>query len=207
MKARPILFRPSMVRALLDGRKTQTRRMIKKLDPTADGDIEECDVYVGEFFQWKHEERQPSFHCPYGDPGDLLWVRETFKKEDDKYYYLADWGTGPLKAQRLWKNEETGQRHFWPKWKPSIHMPRVASRLTLEIINVRVERLQNISNQDALAEGIESTEFWREEHPPSICFSVLFNRINGPDIWNSNPWVWVIEFKVHHKNIGEFDNG
>jgi hypothetical protein len=172
MKERPILFSGPMVRAILDGRKTQTRRAIRPPMPWRDG----WGVGLGEY------------NCPYGQPGDRLWVRETWapKQWEKGACYRA---TGDLL--------DTGHC----QWRPSIHMPRWASRITLEVIGVRVERLQDISEADAEAEGCE---------PLPMCggpevggyncyqsgFELLWGSINGKLApWSSNPWVWVVEFQ------------
>lgn len=191
MKERPIFFSGEMVRAILDGRKTQTRRVLK---PQPEGresqqfsGIAEAREYLGPknhgkygaYFGWDF------IPCPYGRPGDRLWVRETWAYEwegsgcpdDDGILYRA---TDPG-----WDDNETGLR-----WRPSIHMPREFSRITLEITGVRAERLQDISNSDALAEGCPSPDIHPREWFVALCQS-----INGPDLWDANPWVWVIEFQ------------
>jgi hypothetical protein len=188
MTEKPILFSAPMIRAILDGRKTQTRRVLKH--------------------GWATENRIVSLPdgpnkglrvVPYA-PGDVLWVRETWcpdpnGAEDDgtiSVFYAADhahvFNLTPGKEWKVPKNA------FWGS-VPSIHMPRWASRITLKVTAVKVERLQDISEDDARAEGVQSTEFWRDEHPPSICFSVLWNSIHGPDAWHANPWVAAITFE------------
>jgi hypothetical protein len=181
-KERPILFSGEMVRAILDGRKTQTRRIVKDENlPT---------VYHGAKIvvpQWYAEK-----NCPYGQPGDRLWVRETWAYTDQSlnvepgYVYRAtdpDWET----------------MEGW-KWKPSIFMPRAASRITLEVTDVRIERLHDIGIIDLLAEGMQPT--WNGESSPGVkCegefeqFAELWSKINGEDSWDANPWVWVVSFK------------
>lgn len=213
MKARPILFSAPMVRALLDGRKTQTRRAVKVNSALA------ADFMA---------DKNASDACPYGQPGDLLWVRETFARVSD-----VD-GSNPRFAYRA-----DGHTPFG--WKPSIHMPRAASRLTLEITDVRVERLHDISEADAKAEGCFFTDYGRDcfhrGGPPQdvsdckapqnthnqrpgwmwgrteshnqclgsarFAFANLWSSINGQASWDANPWVWVIEFKVHHCNVDQ----
>ena len=179
MKERPILFSGSMVRALLDGRKTMTRRVCKELDHTA----ERLAV------EWA------STHCPYGVPGDRLWVRETWRN-----------GTPMLNGPDL--NGAVAYRADYPdsghliKWRPSIFMPRRASRITLEIVSVRVERVQDISEADAKAEGVRQPvpgSWYR--HVKRDCyrcgFEALWDSINAKRGygWDVNPWVWIIEFK------------
>ena len=197
MKSRPILFSAPMVRALLAGTKTQTRRSLRDgtwLDPK-EGVIRMCSVGNGVTgFQ--------TVACPYGSAGDLLWVRETWahhvqaqsaeRDEDGPFVYAAD---GP---QAL-------QSRLASKWTPGIHMFRWASRITLEITAVRVERLQDISEADAQAEGIEYSERFEgycigmaehyHSHDPRLSYASLWESINGPDSWAANPWVWVVEFR------------
>jgi hypothetical protein len=163
---KPILFNTDMVQAILENRKTQTRRIVKlngckSFDVPSDWDKEAIDHWTGG-------------KCPYGQVGDVLWVRETWKWDifTGGYFalYRADYST-----------------NFGAKWKPSIHMPFEACRLFLKITNIRVERLQEITCKDVLAEGMDSG------HDSS--FITLWQSINGAKSWDSNPWVWVIEFK------------
>jgi hypothetical protein len=189
MTDRPILFSAPMVRALLAGTKTQTRRVVK---PNAWVDEGDCDytgqcVKVGESIDLRR--------CPYGQPGDRLWVRETWAVRG-----LA-WGMKPSQAAKIaspaaWRyaaDDATGWQHGW---KPSIHMPRAASRITLEITGVRVERLQEISEADAQAEGCNiRAAVCDVSDPASRMYHALWESINGPGSWAANPWVWVVEFK------------
>jgi len=204
---RSILFNGEMVRAILDGRKTQTRRVIKfPLNKTHSrgnpvkllgdwplseiGDLKDgvlwyaCQSYVDDSISG-------SVKCPHGKPWDRLWVRETFRPydgEDDYEFdepsiqYLADGGT---KGGGI-------------KWKPSIHMPRVASRITLEVAGVRVERVQDISKSDEMAEG-RPVPLGLEESGKQFdgWFQELWDSINEKRGfgWEKNPWVWVVEFK------------
>ncbi len=175
-KSRPILFSAPMIRAILDGRKSQTRRVVK--NPEDYG----CQI------------PGPAIITPYGRPLDRLWVRETFGLVDEsdgkQCVYRAD--SGPI-------HEAT------TKWKPSIFMPRWASRITLEIISIRVERLQEISEADAIAEGISKgpVKLWKGATPSGKPlqtakeqFKTLWDTINAKkQPWSSSPWVWVIEFK------------
>jgi len=193
MKERQILFSAPMVRAILDGSKTQTRRIVK----------------TG---KWEHENSEygVSFgNCPYGEPGDRLWVRETWNKFDawEGYFYAAD--DHPFGIGEADDPDHIEQHDI--RWKPSIHMPRAASRITLEVTGVRVERLQDISEADARAEGVEPVvvgEGWRrycdsgsEEVGVPPCadarhsFQSLWEQINGAGSWAANPWVWVVEFQ------------
>lgn len=204
MKERPILFSAPMVRAVLDDSKTQTRRVVKL--------PKYCEWgrdYDGQILEGDNDYPVDELRCPYGQPGDRLWVREAWTTHAflDKVpprdlttrsiHYVAD---GEIK---------TG------KYRPPMFMPRWASRITLEIVSVRVERLQDISEADALAEGITSVVFRPDTGWP-LCdgymvgpddgkmaletsamkaYRNLWEQINGPGSWDLNPWVWVIEFK------------
>lgn len=180
MKERGMIFKGDLVRAILEGRKTQTRRPITP----------QPELTTRSGFSWKDRlygagsndgETNRNFahvKCPHGKPGDRIWVRETFSIVPDHdepagcsaVLYAAD-GQGP-----------------YGKWRPSIHMPREYSRITLEITDVRVERLNSISEKDAQAEGMTDSM-------PILELSRLWNRIYPGNYWQSNPWVWVIEFK------------
>lgn len=209
MQERPILFSGAMVRAILDGRKTQTRRVISTRHPIEflGGRGQESDLSAwGWFFDGpehsgymvlargmnqRHEHGCVSIPCPYGEPGDRLWVRETWRAETSEevqtVYYRAD--------------EEW---HKGAGWKPSIHMPRWASRLTLEVTEARVQRLQEISEEDAEAEGCPGAR--GGGHPagddgmtPREEYRVLWDSINGERqgcSWADDPWVWAVSFKV-----------
>lgn len=190
MKERPILFSAPMVRALLAGTKTQTRRLLKLphglWETSASGELVPIPA-----------------NCRYGKPGDRLWVRETWGKlyDDDSgqdpVFYRADYDDHELATQIL------------PRWKPSIHMARSACRLMLEVTGIRIERLQAITDADIHSEGAITEEWldWREDAgnvglPPDSrienerdVFQNLWESINGPDSWAANPWVWVVEFK------------
>lgn len=219
-KERPILFNAAMVRAILGGRKTQTRRVINlKTGDTFDehalsAAIQEWRPMYDEVAQKVVGKTAALIRCPYGQPGDRLWVRETFQGpliDQEEMERDPTW----LKDMSRYENpqhcayrasgdsceffdaaiEETVQR-----WKPSIHMPRWASRITLEIVSVRVERLHDISEADAKAEGVigkkEATDAgleWFDK--PRRAFRFLWQSINGAESWDANPWVWVVEFK------------
>jgi len=171
MKERPILFGAPMVRALIAGSKTQTRRIVKPhhlkfFDQSA------VDM-VG---AW---DKRP---FPYGKPGDRLWVREAWApKEIDPECIII--------CYRATDDECNGP------WKPSIHMPRWASRITLEITGVRVERLQEISEADAIAEGCQNSLHLPGGRFANENYAHLWWSIHGDESWEKNPWVWVIEFK------------
>lgn len=200
MKERPILFSGPMIRALLAGTKTQTRRAVK---PRQCPDIG-CELAAGEI---AGEIGKTLYRLsPYGAPGDRLWVRETWARdsEDGALFYRADVGTGN-EADDWQHNIDVGASGY--RWRPSIHMPRAASRITLEITGVRVERLLDISQKDCIAEGIESVDagVWRDYGFPEPCvdgfatprksYLSLWEQINGPGSWYANPWVWVVEFR------------
>lgn len=195
VKERPILFSGPMIRAILAGTKSQTRRIMKP-QPVA-------DARWGGGYAWKTKRQSisvdslnDSSFCPdmypYGRPGDRLWVRESWgivpghpERKDDMVVYRAN-GASHSSVER---------------WRPSIHMPRWASRLTLEITDVRVERLQEISAGDCLREGIrlDHSPLW-DKLPPSEtddynAYRDLWERINGPGSWERNDFVWVISFK------------
>ncbi|MHB8286702.1 MAG: hypothetical protein ACYDD1_18770 [Caulobacteraceae bacterium] len=229
MPERPILFSAPMVQALLAGRKTQTRRVIK----LQTGETFDEQALVGAIQEWRPVydsvagavvgKKAVAVRCPYGVPGDRLWVRETFQLEPSGFgpvraLYKADDGeraldfTGDAEriahAERLWTEPDV--------WRPSIHMPCWASRLALEVTDVRVERLHDISEADALAEGIkhwgdgfhwEANSGWPGE-PKSMesarligvtakrAYEALWAEINGYESLDANPWVWAVSFKV-----------
>lgn len=172
MKARPILFSPEMVRALLDGRKTQTRRVIVP---------------------------QPPQLCRYGVPGDLLYVREA-------HYIIGEhpgaWPGSRWTHYRADASNNLNDPAQWSgPWKPGIHMPRHASRLTLRLTDVRVQRVQEISDEDAIAEGIP-----RAYPIPKVEFQDLWDDINAARgyAWPTNPWVWALSFEVIKQNVDAY---
>lgn len=180
MKERPILFSGPMVRALLDGSKTQTRRIVK---PPYTGCL---DAGLG----------ANTDLCPYGQPGDRLWVREAWAE-------TRPFGI-PWPATMTVYREGDNRTDYGGPWKPSIHMKRSASRITLEITEVHVERLQDISEADALAEGIvrqrdggyglADTTHYHFTDPRQSYFS-LWEAINGAGSVEANPWVWAVTFR------------
>jgi hypothetical protein len=205
MKERPILFSAPMVRALLDGSKTQTRRVVKPQPEAEHGG--EPYWFVGGYRAWRARSctdpiRSGSHNeiaCPYGQPGGQLWVRETWARDDEDggLCYRADIGKGG-DADDWERNRLDGVPRF--RWRPSIHMPRAASRITLEITGVRVERLQDISPEDCWAEGIQEMRDAGDENGElrgsvKQDYQALWESINGPGSWDANPWVWVVEFK------------
>lgn len=206
MKEHPILFSTPMVRAILDGNKTQTRRIVKPQPP--ENDLPSCPEFYHPIKYDRYGDMIPGekqfgiygggwdVKCPYGKPGDRLWVRETFcigkvvAGEDDDWYISQCKDENDIIYKEAAIREGIGLSEV--TWKPSIFMPRSASRITLEITGVRVERLQDISDDDALAEGIEPG---RVSHV--LEFMELWDSINADRGygWSTNPWVWVIEFK------------
>lgn len=233
MKERPILFSAPMVRAILEGRKTQTRRIMKvqppdetyKFSTLCDTTAREERKHIGahhfaKYDGFKQLDSTAFFRSPYGYKGDRLWVRENFAYVscDENEKGALPWGT-----HEIYPLEDYGASHYsiryaatekemdWESgWRPSIHMPRWASRITLEITNIRVERLQDISEEDAKAEGVtqfssigaeqriacDTKNRSQADSPYTLAFASLWSEINGAESWNANPWVWVVEFKV-----------
>lgn len=210
VKERPILFSGAMIQAILEGRKTQTRRIIK-LPSWSTQNWDDFEVYENNSVETICASTGCSADilCPYGKKGDWFWVRETWLQSpaDGSYWYKAD------------NHEEGLAKVYNYRWKPSIHMPRSASRITLEITGIRVEEVQNISEEDAIAEGAkrfdnlpsihpygQDPRWSMEEAPPStdyclnsarLAFANYWNKLNADRgyPWESNPWVWVIEFQ------------
>lgn len=194
---RGMIFNAEMVRALLDGRKTQTRRPIKWKQTrfTEIGERED-----GSKWPWSEDAEHACdfWHpCPFGTVGDRIWVREAFRVHSR----ATDVATLVYKASE--RNSWTEQTRRVPvavcnkpatpeKWTPSLHMPRWASRILLEITDVRVERLRSMSQDDARAEGVIAASGPMEA---GLAFRELWDSIYGEESWKANPWVWVIEFK------------
>jgi hypothetical protein len=185
-QGRPILFSGPMVRAILEGRKTQTRRVMKP-QPLELSDL--LTQVVSEPKHWWREAQRGALRsaviigklhrCPYGGPGDRLWVRETHILTHD-----PGWGvvTGAIYRADL----EEAEADAAGPWRPSIHMPRKVSRITLVVANVQVERVQSITEAGARAEGVTLAEF------PALWDSINAKRGFG---WAANPWVWAVEFE------------
>ncbi|HBY7762737.1 hypothetical protein [Klebsiella pneumoniae] len=191
MKERGMIFNAEMVRALLDGRKTQTRRIIK--DCTVGRDPISKFIKIGKKFIGCYPEDVPELIrecCPYGVPGDRIWVRETWAEAGasapDLKLYRANY---PEHVPSIYENVPPAEEI---RWTPSIHMPRTASRILLEITGVRVERLRSMSQDDARAEGVIAASGSMEA---GLAFRELWDSIYGEESWKANPWVWVIEFK------------
>lgn len=212
MKERPIFFSGAMVRALLAGTKTQTRRTVKPQPAPGQGIVNAA--YCRAPHLWLRDgpcdesDSAYEWSCPYGTPGDRLWVRESFahiysnnkvpaSRRPEDVAYMAD-ALAP-------------DADVYGPWKPSIHMPRWASRILLEVTEVRVERLQNISEADALAEGIvphvRGGWHWHPHNPADMddwhqfgfktaafAYRDLWERLGGD--WSANPWVWAVSFRI-----------
>lgn len=207
MNERGMIFNGEMVRAILDGRKTQTRRVLAtyqdavKFCPEWDVNGKQIFIVLGEKDHTGMNPVITAIPCPFGQHGDRIWVRETFRVHSR----ATDVATLVYRASV--RNSWTEQTHRVPvavcnksatpeKWTPSIHMPRWASRILLEITDVRVERLRDLSEEDAKSEGITPSAggvlpSWEYR----INFRDLWMDIYGTDNWGANPWVWVIEFK------------
>jgi len=228
MKERPILFSAPMVRAILDGTKTQTRRVVTvpwrkstRALPYEPWFVEEdgklladCSEAADSHGNGDYREFSSCMPCPYGVPGDRLWVRETWNL--GRPLRNAE---GIIDDEQIWsapipKQDPRGKRLFddWclgyaadgceGKMRPSIYMPRWASRITLEVTDVRVQRLQDITEEDARAEGVAPAAFCKagrpNEHEHVESFEWLWNSINGKRAgcaWDANPWVWAITFR------------
>ena len=242
MKERGMIFNSEMVRAILDGRKTQTRRIMKVqpesnqlgllliTDSTKHSDIGK--YHWAESNATGNHVRSKLFSSPFGAVGERIWVRETWATLGNEDGCYVDWEDNLCKgdersAARIYRascEQRPGDYGLWSipddadwkphtkdyqyegAWRPSIHMPRWASRILLEITDVRVERLNAISEEDARAEGIidggclncgepEPCGCANPEPDATDAFAYLWQSIYGQDNWNANPWVWVIEFK------------
>lgn len=242
MKERPILFSGPMVRAILEGRKTVTRRVAKFKPRQAGLNLSFSGLTAGNYCTGSMKsgfvlrsrggpngcwnDRTWPLHCPYGLPGDRIWVRETFyafgrweirysqKRQRDEWHFIDmthDTGRGYRFEAPVGQHIKIPRSSVTPSWwrRPSIHMPRHASRILLEITAVRIERLQAISEEQAVAEGVERPENIRDVdvwdgaerelfnamNQPRDRFKRLWADINGTESWDANPWVWVVEFK------------
>lgn len=216
MKLTPILFSTPMVQAILAGRKTQTRRIVKP-QPDDDGLWDDTNIphslqstlkgwngtvdATGESREFKAK----------ADRGDILWVRESWTQNGLEYYrYKADW-PDPAKGVFIGPAVPLKYRN---KWKPSIHMPYTACRIWLKVTGVKVERVQDISEEDAISEGIEGKMAQWKDYSGSkqihgfaeVSFRTLWKSINGPESWNANPWVWVYTFERTEKPTIIMDN-
>ncbi|CQJ12422.1 phage-like protein [Yersinia mollaretii] len=234
MNEKPILFNAEMVNAILSGRKTQTRRIMKVQPENTHLGLRRIiesknSSENGKYF-WSQSDacgtkpRSKTFSCPLGHPGDQLWVRETFSLLGNEDGVCVDWQDNMVKSDEqaaariykasceqkhgdyglysipdsaYWKPDTTNMK-YEGSWRPSIHMPRWASRINLLITGVRVERLQDISEQDARAEGCAYGKGNGEIDlavRPENHFPTLWASIYGAESWQANPWVWVINFE------------
>lgn len=219
MKERPIIFSGAMVKAILNGRKTQTRRIVKPqpvhgMEWASKGFEPPCALHLD---AWANPVGTQT--CPHGVPGDRLWVRETWKSTDRRcvdehtdadhectdhctqtyVYYKATPREGyrprPDKQRIVYLDDSTPLDEFYlTGWRSPLHMPRWASRITLEVTDVRVERLQAISEEDARAEGLALEGLIKPGHAAG-CFARLWDEIHGAGAWDENPWVWAITFR------------
>lgn len=212
MKYRPILFSGPMVRALLDGSKTQTRRVVK---PQFAHDAIPCEMgatnerghqisgHSGVWWCDAEGNHENAVRCPYGQPGDRLWVREAWSDECDPHWvmYRADHRAERRSGGELFDACSADELRLLHTWKPSIHMPRWASRITLEVTGVRVERVQDISEADAMAEGCGMlkpySDHWQHRDVAKEEYRCLWETLHPRmgETWGHNPWVWVVEFK------------
>ena len=191
MKESPIPLSTEMVQAVLNLLKTQTRRTrgLKEFneDPTnwicGDLYINESGELIAPFYH-TNREKERNIKCPYGKPGDLLWVKETFALSSTRWRYKAD-------SDWTFEEKEMGEH---ARWKSSRFMPKAAARIWLQIEEIRVERLQDITYQDILQEGMPKP--LGDYSSPVDWFETLWAKINGPGSWDANPWVWVITFKI-----------
>jgi len=197
MTERPILFSGAEVRAILAGTKTQARRIVKP-HPDADGLVRLACQSL-----WNDTDAR-EYRCPFGVAGDRLWVKETWQHAKVQHCLCSqasepvpcdDWQEGngcrADRGQVVYGANGAGVR----RWRPSVHMPRWASRITLEVTGVRVQRVQDISEEDAMAEGCAGDESGLTDHGVKNEFAVLWNNIHGPGAWERNEWVFAVSFK------------
>ena len=206
---KPILFSTEMVQAILEGRKKLTRRTqgLEIINKNPDDWFLDGLKILGRFIFHNLKSKEEIQIKPKFEIGDILWVRET-------------WQTTWNENKKSWDTIYKADGGYWidddgiMKWKPSIYMPKEAARIFLEVSNVRVERLKDISEEDAIEEGIEIIHYAENILPvfrnyllkekkgtlnPRLSFRTLWEKINGEDSWDANPWVWVYEFKVVEK--------
>ena len=222
MKERPIVFSGEMVQAILEGRKTQTRRVIKPQPPLDEWGISKWETSSFEVGIPYLANSLRTYTCPYGQPGDKLWIRETWAHDDpdcdNVYCENVDHIWYKASEVKIVADSFSGKAH----WRSSIFMPRWASRITLEIVSVRVEKVRDISEADAIAEGMiyhdnglnqynqqKSSWVWKHEgiedssnnclDSARFAFGNLWDSINAERgySWENKPWVWVIEFKKY----------
>lgn len=234
MPEKPILFSGPMVRAILDGRKTETRRVIKPQPEFSEPQTAWMDGEGHSGSGWYcynieyPDEGSEFYRCPYGSPGDTIWVRETHSIEsnlgiDSSTTYSPPFDDGrPIRwgeseEERYWeqchyratdpppeicceslKCRQCAENDYGPHWRPSIHMPRWASRITLRVTDVRVEMLQEITEAGCMAEGLAPMCNHDTEEDLRMAFTVLWDSIGAKrgHSWESNPWVWVVTFEA-----------
>lgn len=228
MKERPILFNTQMILAILDGRKTQTRRIAKVTSHRCkDGFITPLSGFVPRSI------KDHISYCPYGKPGDKLWVRETWQGPLFYDEIPENWNSDKYKTPEYCYYKASGDScdftdaddNFVERWRPSIHMPRWASRILLGITDVRLELLNDISNADAISEGLKAItkdartikhgipdrdgypgndnngwEWCDWDASPVLAYKKLWESIEGAGSWDLNPFVWVLEFNVISQN-------
>lgn len=216
MKERPILFNDQRVRALMSGMQTQTRRIMKSM-PLAPGQDNHEGCYGIDVLSNHVQGNRVlgmgdlRYHCPYGQPGDRLWVRETWRGPVIPAVDMAAWEASPDEfrqpryCQYRADTSEFGNDQDFAEfgWQAGIHMPRWASRIDLEITDIRVEKIQHISEQDIAAEGIQSDAHFlnnfftmhSEVQSPKDAYRAQWALQYGGTSWEVNPWVWVIDFK------------
>ncbi len=197
MREKPIIFNSEMVRAVLENRKTQTRRVIKKQPKYATeikcemrgGNLVAVPYHRGAGMLWNEEAKTK---CPYGKVGDRLWVRETWRIYHGSSSAQLYWKATPDLTGVQCQEKDYKSIKEKPAWRPSIHMSRWMSRINLEITDIRVEKVQDITNDDCQREGLKILQGGILAN-----FAVLWNQINAKRglRWAVNPWVWVIEFK------------
>ena len=228
MRERPLLFSGEMVVEILEGRKTKTRRAIQP-QPFIDerGNVARGETYKGRAVMrhyGQHPDGSPQWEnfarmaCPYGKPGDRLWVREAVRAEElpggtNGVRYVADNAFRKIENTAEAADRWLALNHYGKRRSanvPAIHMPRWACRLVLELTDVRVERLQDISLQDVRAEGVEVREFAlfgaNAEERQKIAaghFAMLWTRINGAESWAANPYVWALSFRRLYPSQGD----
>jgi hypothetical protein len=228
VRERPILFSAEMVRLLLAGEKTQTRRVVKLPKHIAHDEVElqrMQDGYadgVRPVWEYNDEPNAFSTRCPFGAVGDRLWVRERFMplplesapSDPAPTDWLIDYAADGRSEEKVAPAGYNPMLYNHVRYTPSIFMPRWASRLTLDIAGVRVERLQEISESDAKAEGVEFDGIWWRGGFKEIdgfltawptatrAFEAIWRTINGEESWAQNPWVWVVSFAVVPQNGG-----
>lgn len=221
MREGPIPMRAHEVRAILAGRQSQFRRIVKPRHPIShigakgtaddpsewgyffDGPDHNGYMVLGRGFGERENNGRISIPCPYGERGDRLWVREAWSLDPHPGANYRGGPRSPDGAEVMFRATDGWEG----PWRPSIHMPRWASRITLEVKGIRVERLQEISEEDAKAEGVDEVDhsIWGRmfctpdriamSSDPRVIFEHLWRHINCAESWDANPWVWVVEFR------------